>query len=448
MYRDEDIVDIKLNINSIIEKSHNEYKSSYEPTLQEVSNIYQLITKYVIRKNRISYGGFAQNMLLMNKNKDDSFYKIVNGAFYNWPDIADIEMYSPTPIQDAIDLTEELHKAGFHNIDAKEGVHPSTIKIFANFLNYCDISYLPEQIYNNLPTITVNNIRCAHPHFMACDAYRILNDPMTSYWRLDKAIYRFNKLLKYYPIGNNNSNKLHFDTSDHDKMKFVRKNIIHSSKLIVIGFYCYDYYIRKVNKEPAREYNYYEVISSDLVNDCRKIEKLLKLKYKDIRVKQYNPFIAFLDKKIEFYVNNKLIIRVYGNNNRCTVYKYSKNKKTYFGTYNLLYMYLLFNYFYYTISKNIFEKERCLTLLSELSHARNTYLTSHNITVIDKSPFEDFTFKCIGVPVDPIRQSRLNYKKTSRKFNYKPSGKKVNAPKINFDNILGSEIINKNNFFY
>ena len=72
--------------------------------------------------------------------------------------------------------------------------------LFVNFLNYCDISYIPNIIFNNMPIIKVDGIKSTHPHFMMVDAYRIFTDPMTSYWRLDKTIRRFQKIFKYFPV--------------------------------------------------------------------------------------------------------------------------------------------------------------------------------------------------------------------------------------------------------
>ena len=48
---------------------------------------------------------------------------------------------------------------------------------------------------------------------------------------------------------------------------------------------------------------------------------------------------------------HKLILILYGNNERCIVYNYSEKKHCYFGTFNLVIMYILFNYFYYYINK-------------------------------------------------------------------------------------------------
>jgi len=196
MYRNEDIEKINKNIDKIKDDAAQEYKTLYEPTLNEISKVYTSIKNYIKRKGRVAYGGFAQNLLIMKKNPDDSFYKIIDGVFYNWPELADIEFYSPTPIEDVIELTEELFKLGYKNIEGKEGIHSDTYKIFVNFLNYCDISYIPANVNNNIPIIEVDGIKCAHPHFMMVDTYRILTDPMTSYWRVDKSIKRFQKLIK------------------------------------------------------------------------------------------------------------------------------------------------------------------------------------------------------------------------------------------------------------
>ena len=200
MYRNEDLMKIKSNLNKIQDDASNEYKKLYEPTVDEIGQVYTAITNYVKRKKRIAYGGFAQNTILIDKNPDESFYKEVKGAYYKWPDIADIEFYSPTPVQDMIELTNELHSMGFKYVEGGEAIHPETFKISVNFIIYCDITYMPKNIYENIPTLNINNIICAHPHFMMVDAYRILTDPMTSYFRLNKPIQRFPKLLKYYKI--------------------------------------------------------------------------------------------------------------------------------------------------------------------------------------------------------------------------------------------------------
>lgn len=386
----------------------------------------------------------------MNKNKDDVFYKEINNAVYNWPDLADIEFYSPEPLNDLIELTEELYQNKFNNVEGINGQHDGTYKVFVNFLNYCDISYIPNIIFNNIPIIKINNIKCTHPHFMMVDAYRIFTDPMTSFWRLDKTIKRFQKIFKYYPIDQSENNKNIEMKQNIETDDFIRKNIIHESKLIVVGFYGFDYYIKKsIEKYAIINYAYYELISTELEKDTKKIYKLLKDKFgSNIKVKEFFPFFSFMDKRIEFYYNDKLFLRLFGNNKRCIVYNYSEIKKTNFGTYNLVMMYLQFDYYLAFINKDKINTNLYLKLIGKFYYARNKFLNDNNLTVIDESPFKDFTYKCYGVQIDPKRIERLellNKKKKNKplKYRYTPTGKSIKPPEYIFDNISGNEILNK-----
>lgn len=435
MYRLDDIDMINKNLSNIQDEASKEYKTNNEPTLGEISSVYNSIKEYIKNNNKLVYGGFAQNLLIQYKRPDEAFYKEIDGAYYNWPDLADIEFYSPDPIKDTIELVDYLHSKGFKNIQGKEGIHVETYKIFVNLLNYCDISYVPPNIFEKIPYIEIQGIRCVHPHFMLIDAYRVLTDPMTSYWRVDKSIKRFQKLLRYYPI-ETSDNKIEFNKQIAPKhLQFIRRKIIHHSKLIVIGFYAYDYYMKKADKQyMLNKYPYYEVISTEYNKDCEHISDIMKRKYKEyLTIKEYNPFFNFTDEKTEYYLDNKLVLILYGNNKRCIVYRYSEKKTTYFGTFNLVYMYILFAGYIDTKYNTTYNTYKILA--SRMMYGRNKYLDAHNITVVDKSPFQDFTIKCIGKPIEPTRDMLLNNK--DNKFIYYPGMDKINLYKKNYSNNSG-----------
>ena len=450
MYRNEDMEMINQNLSKIKDDAAKEYKTFYEPTLSEMSKVYNAIKNYIQKNNKVVYGGYAQNLLIIKKNPADAFYTDIDGAYFNWPDIADIEFYSTTPLVDIINLTEELHAQGFKHVEGKEGMHPETYKIFVNFVNYCDISYIPVHIYNNMPKITIDGIKCADPHFMMVDAYRVLTDPMTSYWRLDKSITRFQTILKYYPIDQSNVDKKIILQSNNDTiLNFIRKKIIQKNKLIVVGLHAFNYYAKKVSdKYVVNNIPYYEIISTNYEKDAKYIYSYLIKKFKKISVKEFTPFFSFLDKHIEFFYDNQLILKLYGNNERCIVYNYSDNKKTHFGTYNLVMMYLYFEYYYALINRNKQNTNLCNILIGKFFKLRNTYLNDKKITVIDDSPFKDFTYKCYGTPVESIRSSLLSCLEKRKqgkqmKFRYGPTGKPRQAPDYNFSNISGNQILNE-----
>jgi hypothetical protein len=92
---------------------------------------------------------------------------------------------------------------------------------------------------------------------------------------------------------------------------------------------------------------FYELITSNLKENAKKIlNKLNKLYNNKITTKEFSPFSEFFDRRIEYYYEDKLILKLYENNSRCVVYRFSEKKKTHFGTNQLVFLYLLSNYHY------------------------------------------------------------------------------------------------------
>jgi hypothetical protein len=439
MYRQLDIDTILNNIDRIEDQAKTIYLNKYEPTMEESKSVYRDIKQFIRDKNRIVYGGYAQNELINVKNKEDVFYREI--------DLADIEFYTPDPVGDMIDLCDLLLKKKYKYIDGKEGVHNETYKIFVNFINYCDISYMPPEIYNTLPTITIDGLKLSHPHFMLIDAYRVYTDPMTSYFRLKKTFTRFTKLIKYYPFNENMTyNKIEYKDkiANHDVLKFIRRKIIRSSDLIVLGHFAFNRLMKKAEMADTYfvENPFFQLISTNYSKDIDSIHNLLRKKYPTITKKTYYPFGQYLDKSSEWYIDNILILRIYGNYDRCTVYRKS-HKKIKYATFQLQFMYCLIHYNMGIIRKNKFNEIVYGTMLVRLLKARDKYLITNNKTVMDDSPFQEFVVKCIGEPKDLLRSSFLDKtkkresgKKTS--FFYKPSGSPGKKPIFKFDDTSGT----------
>ena len=457
MFNIEEIDKINKYIPKLEKKVRLFNLNKYEPTRKEIDSTYEHIKNFIKKKNRIVYGGWAQNAYIKNKKR--------NEQFYTDEDIPDIEIYTPEPVKDLMDLAEYLYDKKYKYIHTEEGVHIETYKLFVNFINYMDISYMPLNIYNNIITVKIDGMRMTHPHFMLVDAYRVYNDPVNSFWRLDKTFNRFIVLDKLYPIYDETIITKHFPISLYNKPKntiknknyydihrWIRKKIIHNSKLIVIGYYGYQYYIKKTEyKKLLGFFPYYQLISTDYINDVKKIYQQLKKIYKNnISFKEFYPFYQFTGKNIMFFYNNNPILQIYDHNERCTVNRYSKKKKTYFGTTQLILMHFLIDYNYSIIFKTKNENSFKI-LFSNLVYARKKYLEKHNLSIVDVSPFQGFNTECFGYTIDTIRKSRLLQNKRAkqgkrRKFNYDPTGKKAKRPNIRFDNTSGNEITNKKNY--
>ena len=439
MYRHEDAEKITSNLSKITNDAAKVFLDNYqEPTTKVYNSVMSEIKNYIKKKGLIIYGGFAQNSLIGVKNKNDEFYSEISRA--------DLEIYTPDPIGDAIALTDILHGLGYKPVECKEGVHNETYKIFVDFLNFADISYMDSHIYKNCPYIVIDGLKMIHPHFMLVDAYRVYADPMTSYFRLEKTFTRFSTLLKHYLFDvKAEFNKLSYKRTDENDqvLRFVRKHIIQNSKLIVIGHYAFNYLVKKLDDKNAIDFNYIQLVSTDFKNDFDKINKIIKDEYKNkAYYTRYNPFFQFYDEHVEFSYNGRVFLKLYGNNNRCIVHQYSDKKRTYFATVLLTILYLLVDYNYAVINKDKSEEMNYMSLIVRLFKIRNEYLDSRNLSILDKSPFQEFTLKCTGTPEDPIRSSMLRglekIKSGKRvKFSYRSNGTPGKAPNFKFSNSSG-----------
>lgn len=443
MFSENDIKIIKKNIDKIASEAERitlEYHK--EPKQDEFSKTQQVILDFIKRKRRIIYGGYAQDLLIKNKNKNDGIYDE-----YCRPDI---EFYTPDPIRDTMEICELLYSKDLKYIEGKMGAHLDTYKVFANTINYCDITYMPMNVYNSCPTITVNGLRLTHPHFIMVDIYRAFTDIMSA-WRYEKTFKRAVKLLNYYQFDDKaqyNVLSYHVDKKTEDIKTFIRKNIIHTTNkmnLIVVGHYAYNYLVKKENEKNEIKFSYYQVISIDLDNDIKTIEQKLKKEYGNkLEMKKFYPFFQFFDYHYEFEVDGKVVLKVYGNNKRCIVNNYSEKKNTLFGSPQLIIMYLLIDYNYAIIKRNDKERNNYLYLLVNYFKIRDRYLKKNNKNVLDNTPFQEFTFNCKGIAEDVLRESFVNRNnKKSPRFNYKPTGRLGKVPHIRFANTSGNEVIKK-----
>lgn len=444
-YSQDEMELVNQNLSSIQSKAEKIFNDSYlEPNNDEYHMVRNLIKDFIKSKNRLVYGGYAQNELIKAKTPSEDFYGDTR---------ADIEFYSPEPIKDLIELCDLINEKKVYNVKGDEGVHPETYKVFANLENYCDISYMDPEVYKNCPFIELDGMRMTHPHFMIVDGYRVYTDLLTSSFRLEKTYYRNNLLEKNYPLpltDEHESYKQHLNKEKHEEiLRNIRKLIIMNSKFVVVGHYGVEYLTKKVEDSSVqlKDYPYYQLVTTNLKEDYLKIYNILKSIYgKKISYKKYYKFFMFWDERIEFYYENQVILKLYGDNERCIVYQYSDKKKTHFGTFQLLILYLLIDYNYAKINNIKQEEKNYLILLNKLFKTKDIYMNENEINIIEPSNFQHFTTQCLGNPINPLRDAmikRIEKVKSGKsfKFSYLPKdGKKGLVPNYKFTNSSGNQI--------
>jgi hypothetical protein len=170
----------------------------------------EIVKNFVIVKERILVGGMAIDFALRTK-----------GTFlYSNDKLPDYDFVTPEFHKDAYDLANIL-SAKFDRVNAINALHASTMRVSVNFVVVADITYIPKDLYDKLPTVKYEGSRIIHPHYQMIDQHRALSLPYENppretiigkRWTQD--IERYELLNKYYPIKDENSSQEEFFGQD------------------------------------------------------------------------------------------------------------------------------------------------------------------------------------------------------------------------------------------
>jgi len=174
----------------------------------DIDRALSLVQKFIKKKDRILYGGMAIDISLKLSDHE---------GIYSPGTIPDYDFMSPDYYNDSNELAIELTKAGFENVSAIHAIHLTSRRVRVNFIPVADITYIPQNIYETIPTLIVSggktkelkeleNMRVVHPNFQRLDIYRALCTPFEKppgeviLQRTKKDIKRFRMLNKQYPL--------------------------------------------------------------------------------------------------------------------------------------------------------------------------------------------------------------------------------------------------------
>ena len=452
---DYDISILTKNWTSIIDKINKDKYILMEPSLDEKERVHSIILNYLKDNKRKIYGGYCLFELIKIKNVKDA------EQIYKKDIIPDIDFYSPEPLSDVISICDILHKNGFKYVISREAMHHETYNISVNSIVYCDITYVPKNIYNKIPYKEVNKLILTHPHFLMIDYLRIFNDPMNSYWKFDndmKPFKRFVLLQKYYPINTTISKDFNIifkiDNDINKVLNDIYKFLLDNNDIIVQGLYAYNYFLM-INNNKGNNIPYYELISINYKETCLSLLAILKTKYNDdINYTELFPFFQFTGYSTEIYFKDNLIVRIYCNNNMCIPYQkvfaYNLNTNTIsdkyinIGTYTSILMYGLITIMRSKVCNDTYTKNLYYTFVINLINMRNVYLLKYKKTYLDNTIFKEFITDCIGKGIRPELMRKLlieNRKKNNKKltFTYEPANNINDEQK---DNILGYTFAN------
>ena len=164
----------------------------------EYNEVINLISKFIIKKELILYGGFVINAILPKKLR-----------FYKDYTMNDFDCLSKNPLSDSIELSKVIKSKGYTYIKIKKAIHKGTYRVFVYGKQIFDISIVKSNIYDNLLKYSKKE-RKQLKHYK--DKYNIiplsiikqnlyyeLSRPEQSGYRWEKLYRRQQVLNKTYP---------------------------------------------------------------------------------------------------------------------------------------------------------------------------------------------------------------------------------------------------------
>lgn len=486
LYTAEDNLALIERVDQIMEEADKISSKIVKPTIDDLWEIIYTVRDFVKEKKRKIYGGFALNKLIEAADPKDKFY--ADDDIKSW----DIDFYSPTPIDDAKEIADRLHAKGFRHIQAREAQHEETYKVFAETNDCADITYVPRNIYNKIPFIEIDGLYLTGPHFMMVDYFRVLTDPLTSYFRLEKTFTRLCLMTKHYPLPiNKTSIAMEPPTRDLDiALRTVHDFLIDRESTVVVGMYAYNHLVResKINNrenvqrrgKPGNvrgdnskyidfvDINYYEVVCTRYKSDAKELILALKQKFPNaeerLTYKENYPFFQYLGYSVDMYFDNEIICRMYHYNSRCTPFNmvpalyfktggYDEEKGTIrIGSFATLMLYNLINIMRARTNNDQNTKNLYYTMISHLIEMKNYYFKQSGKTIFDSSLFQEFVLRCEGETNTPQMEkaNRIEKKiKAGKRYSwsYNPANEKDRASDARyvFKNSSGNPINNDRN---
>src|SRR5579872_1202388 len=164
-YTDEDYDQVLTQLPDIVKMASERAQEVMEPTLNEQKEVRNHIMEFLRTKRRKIYGGTSMDVLL--KAADPK------AGIYTETEFADIDFYSPKPVFDLVELTNQLYEKGYKYVQGKEAQHEESFSIYVNMHLYCQLTYVPTRVYKGIQTIVIDGIYYTHPHFMYIDQLRM-----------------------------------------------------------------------------------------------------------------------------------------------------------------------------------------------------------------------------------------------------------------------------------
>jgi hypothetical protein len=403
-----------------IEKVENENKDlPFLPKEEYIKQ--QKIIEDFLKKNKLKiYGGIALDKFMPT---NDKIYANKEGK------LVDYDAYSPTPLKHAVELGNILFTAGFKFVTVKEGINSGVYKIFNYFQEAVDLVFMPQRIYDIIPSETINGMEYVSPKHLKIDLLVALTNPKQGIFRWQKDFERLAKLEKYFPT---EKPKKFCQSSRYKYTQFplenkIKEYIFSRNDFILFGDYAYYSYMESSGLKDffSPDIKYLEI---GMQNPAILFEDLQKITNGKIKIKRYHQFMKHIPTRFIITDADKdthILLIIYELTEKCIPYILHKNMKimTYHGLV-LYYNFMIYLSARYGIKDRQQIAECCIY---DLERAKNYFFNYSKKNEFDDTIFKCFILPCLGKEKNILRDSKIKLWTSGqtkiKPFSYLPSAR-------------------------
>ena len=383
----------------------DEKKSKRLANAVEITQMIEIVEEFLRKKGLICYGGTAINNILPKQ-----------AQFYNRDlEVPDYDFYSPNAMDDAKALADVFHAAGFHEIEAKAGVHYGTFKVFVNFIPIADITLLHPVIFKSMSkeALKIDGILYSPPNFLRMNMYLELSRPEGDVSRWEKILKRLTLLNEYYPFAvTAECDKIEFqrkmetDTTKSEELYFTIRDAFIDDGVVFFGGYAarmYSRYMTNDRKEIIKKIPDFDVLSED-PDRCANIliERLRSKGFNNAKKKHYGSIGEIIPERVEIIVGKETLAFIYKpiachNYNLITL----GDKEIKVATIDTM---LSFYFAFYYSDEPYYSKDRILCMSKFL------FDVEHKNRLEQKGILKRFSIDCIGTQhtLESIRAEKMD----------------------------------------
>lgn len=282
----------------------------HDPNRNMMLKALDIVRDYIIENKLVITGGMSIDFALRAKGE----------KLYDDTTLPDYDFFSPEHHIHAYELGSILckqlkdHKGETPSISVIDALHITTMKVRVNFIVVADITYMPIDLFNELPTLehpipnTTKTIKFRHPHLQMGDQHRALSMPYENapreviLHRWTKDMKRFDLLYKHYSVNGNAIEQDKYKKINLDSSLLKNACICGSAGLYLLT--CPKSVEIELKLLPGTPLVLLSYQSEKLASEIMKVHKNTKVRY-------FNSYLDVLPQKMTLNCSDDIEIHIY-----------------------------------------------------------------------------------------------------------------------------------------